>query len=103
MELRKHPRMMYLGRPNWPPEWAGPYGPDTPLPSGEVGILRGVESASHFLRTPHCVLVMQSNQQEYFGVLYFDEEDFLQSIVGLLRDSVGRPIAEIGSLDVPGC
>jgi hypothetical protein len=46
---------------------------------------------------------MQSNQQEYFGVLYFDEEDFLQSIVGLLRDSVGRPIAEIGSLDVPGC
>jgi len=46
---------------------------------------------------------MQSNQQEYFGVLYFDEEDFLQSIVGLLRDSVGRLIAEIGSLDVPGC
>jgi len=46
---------------------------------------------------------MQSNQQEYFGVLYFDEEDFLQNIVGLLRDSVGRPIAEIGSLDVPEC
>ena len=44
MELRKHPGMAYLGRPNWPPEWAGPYGPDNPLPSGEVGILIGVES-----------------------------------------------------------
>ncbi len=101
MELRKHPGMAYLGRPNWPPEWAGPYGPDNPLPRGEVGILIRVESASHFLRTPHCVVAMQYNQQEYFGVLYFGEEDFLQKIVDLLRNCIGQPVVEIGRLDVP--
>jgi len=35
------------------------------------------------------------------GSLYFDEEDFLREIVGLLRSCLGRPIAEIGSLDIP--
>ena len=35
------------------------------------------------------------------GSLYFDEEDFLQEIVGLLQSCLGRPIAEIGSLDIP--
>jgi hypothetical protein len=33
--------------------------------------------------------------------LYFDEEAFLQEIVGLLQRCLGRPIAEIGSLDIP--
>jgi len=44
---------------------------------------------------------MQYNQQEYFGVLYFGEEDFLQKIVDLLRNCIGQPIVEIGRLDVP--
>jgi hypothetical protein len=100
MELRKHPRMTCLGRPNWPPEWKGPYGPGNPLPSGEVGILIRVEPTSNVLTTPHCILVIQWNHQEYLGSLYFDDEDFLQKIVGLLRSCLGRPIAEIGSLDI---
>jgi len=101
MELRKHPRMKYLGCPNWPPEWKGPYGPDNPLPRGEVGILIGVEPASSILVIPHCFAVIQWNRQEYFGALYFDEESFLTEIVELLRSCLGRPIAEIGSLDIP--
>ena len=101
MELRKHPRMTCLGDPNWPPEWKGPYSPDNPLPRGEVGILIRVEPAGRVLGTPHCFVVMQWNQQEYFGSLYFDKEDFLLEIVALLRSRVGRPIAEIGSLDIP--
>jgi len=44
---------------------------------------------------------MQYNQQEYFGVLYFGEEDFLQKIVDLFRNCIGQPIVEIGRLDVP--
>ena len=101
MELRKHPRMTYLSRPTWPPEWKGPYGPDNPLPRGEEGILIRVEPASGNLRTPHCILVMQWNHQEYVGSLYFDEEDFLQEIVGVLRSCLGQPITDIGSLDIP--
>jgi hypothetical protein len=101
MELRKHPRMTCLGRPNWPPEWNGTYGPDNPLPRGEVGILIRVEPASGILRSPHCIVVIEWNHQEYLASLYFDEEDFLQEVVGLLRSSLGRPVAEIGSLDIP--
>ena len=99
MELRKHPRMTCLGRPNWPPEWNGTYGPDNPLPRGEVGILVQVEAAS--ILPAHCIVVIQWNQQEYLASLYFDDEDFLQEVLGLLRSCLGRPIAEIGSLDIP--
>lgn len=101
MELRKHPRMTCLGKPNWPPEWKGPYGPNNPLPSGEVGTLIRVEPASSNPETPHCFVVIHLNKQEYFGSLYFDEEDSLTEIVKLLRSCLGRPIAEIGSLDIP--
>jgi hypothetical protein len=100
MELRNHARMTYLGRPNWPPEWTGPYGPNNPLPRGEVGILIRVEPASSVLTTPHCIIIIQWNDREYLGSLYFDDKDFLPEIVGLLRRSLGRWIAEIGSLDI---
>lgn len=101
MELRKHPRMTCQGHPNWPPEWNGTYGPDNPLPRGEVGTLMQVESPSSIPRLPHCILVMQWNQQEYLASVCFDEEDFLQEVVALLRSCLGRPITEIGSLDIP--
>jgi hypothetical protein len=93
--------MTYLRRPTWPPEWKGPYGPDNPLPLGEAGILIRVEPASSNLRTPHCIVVTQWNHQEYVGSLYFDDEDFLQVIVGVLQSCLGRPLTEIGGLDVP--
>jgi len=43
---------------------------------------------------------MQWNHQEYFATLYFDKENFMQGLVKLLQSYVGRPIAEIGSLDL---
>ncbi len=101
MELRKHPRMTCQGRPNWPPEWNGTYGPNNPLPRGEVGILTRVEPATSLLKLPHCIIVIQWNEQEYLASLYFDEEEFLQKVVGLLHSRLGRPIVEIGSLDIP--
>ena len=101
MELRRHPRMTYQGRSTWPPEWRGPYSPDNPLPRGEVGILTRVEATSSLLKNPHCVLVMRWSEQEYVGSLRIDEEKFLHEIIGLLRNHLDRPIAEIGRLEVP--
>jgi len=101
MELRKHPRMTCLGQASWPPDWKGPYGPDKPLPRGEAGVLLRVEPASKILTSPHCIVVMQWNDQEYIGSLQLDEEEFFQKIVGLLRSCIGRPIEEIGGMDVP--
>jgi hypothetical protein len=97
MELRKHPRIT----PNWPPAWNGTHGPDNPLPDGEVGVLVQVLPASSVLEPAHCVIVMQWNDQEYLASLFFDDEDFLQEVVGFLRTCLGRPIAEIGGLDFP--
>jgi hypothetical protein len=101
MELRNHPRMICLGRRSWPPDWRGPYGPDNPLPSGEVGVLVGVEPPPGNLRTPHCILVIECNGQEYIGSLRIDDENFLEDVLRLLRSSLGRPLSEIGSLDLP--
>ena len=92
--------MAYMGRSNWPPEWRGPYGPERPLPNGEVGTLMRVED-SNILTTPHCVIVMQWNGREYFGFLYFDEQDFAREISRRLQKWLGRTIVEIGSLDIP--
>ncbi len=102
MELRKHPCMTFLGRSNWPPAWTGPFGPSNPLPRGEVGVLiRVLDSAPSILNSPHCFVVIQWNQQEYVGSLHFDAEDAMREIVILFRNHLGRPIAEIGSLNVP--
>ncbi|MGH7874252.1 MAG: hypothetical protein ACREQO_18835 [Candidatus Binatia bacterium] len=101
MELRNHVRMTSLGRPNWPPEWRGPYGPNNPLPTGEVGTLVAVRPSSSSMRTPHCIVIIQWKDQEYLASLYFDDEDFCQEIVRLLQSCLGRPIVEIGSLDIP--
>jgi hypothetical protein len=90
--------MRYHGRANWPPAWSGPSGSYTP--QGEAGVLVKVEAASKYLSAPHCVLVIQWNNQEYFGALFFDDESFGQTISNLLTRYVGSPISVIGSLDV---
>jgi len=42
---------------------------------------------------------MEWNHQEYFGFLYFDKEEFVQTFVSLAQTQIGRPIEKIGSLD----
>ena len=92
--------MVWQGRPNWPPEWVGPHGPDNPLPQGEVGTLSRVECVSSSPTGPHCFVVMNFNNQEYVGTLNFDEEGFLENIFRTLAAHIGRPLSEIGSLDI---
>ena len=102
MELRNHPKMRRCGSPNWPPEWAGTYSNENPLPYGEVGTLKRVEpkSANSLLPT-RCHLVMEYRGQEYVTTLYFDDLDFYQGVCKALQAFVGQPISAIGSLDIP--
>jgi hypothetical protein len=51
--------------------------------------------------TPHCVLVMRLNDQDYFGSLLFDDLTFFAQILELLRRHIGLSIAEIGNLIIP--
>jgi hypothetical protein len=100
MELRKHPKMIWQGGPTWPPTWDGPHGPDNPLPQGEVGVLTGVEIGSPELKPPHCILITRYNDQEYFGSLSFDDEEFFNQICDILNGHIGEPISAIGGLDI---
>ena len=100
MQLRNDPRMVWQERPNWPPEWVGPHGPDNPLPQGEVGTLSRVECVSSSHTGPHCFVVMSFNNQDYIGTLHFDEARFLETISHLFAAHIGQPLSEIGSLDI---
>ena len=93
--------MRWRGRRNWPPQWKGPHRPDRPLPDLEVGDLLRVERGSGDDRTPHCFLDLHWNNQEYFAVLFFDDEEFSKLLCVTLDGYIGRPISEIGSLDIP--
>jgi hypothetical protein len=96
MELRKHPKMAWQGRPNWPPHWSGPYGPDNPLPQGEVGVLIGVENSIVNPAGACCLLTIAHNDQEYVGTLYFDDEEFSHQISAILMGHIRDPISAIG-------
>jgi hypothetical protein len=100
MELRNHAKMTWQGRPNWPPQWSGPYGPENPLPKGEVGVLKGVETRVGSLVGACCLLVMHYNDQDCFASLCFDEETFLQKICAIFNGHIGSSISAIGSLDI---
>ena len=67
MKLRNHAKMTWQGRPNWPPQWSGPYGPENPLPKGEVGVLKGVETRVGSFVGGCCPLVMHYNDQDYYN------------------------------------
>ena len=98
VELGKHRLMIWRGLPNWPPKWNGPHGPDNPLPQGEVGILTRLETGTPSAFDPYCIAW---NDQDYLGSLFFDELNFFNQIVAILRQHIGSPIAEIGSLNIP--
>ena len=71
--------MTWRGHANWPPNWNGPHGPNSPLPRGEVGILTGLEIGAPSVLGPHCI--------------------FFNQIVEILRQHVGSTVSEIGSLN----
>ena len=65
---------------------------------GEVGILKYVHSNS--LMSNKCFLVIDFQHDAYIGSLIFKDHAFCGQISNLLRDQVGRPIKEIGDIDL---
>jgi hypothetical protein len=101
MELRNHPKMTWQGIRNWPPHWTGPYGPDNPLPQGEVGVLTAVEKSGMSPVGAGCLITIRHRDQDYFGTLSFDDEEFSNQIFDILSGHIGEPISAVGSLDMP--
>jgi hypothetical protein len=99
MRLRDHPLMSCHGAPNWPPVWTqGARGPRPKIVKDEVGILQYVHAYEQL--SSRCYLVIEQEGDLYVGALLFDDVAFCQQITRLLRQHIGRPIEEIGNLDV---
>jgi len=61
-------------------------------------MLTRLETGTPSAFDPYCIAW---NDQDYLGSLFFDELNFFNQIVAILRQHIGSPIAEIGSLNIP--
>jgi hypothetical protein len=99
MELRQHPLMRYLGLSSWPPAWTWIGGKHDEFVSGELGMLREVR-LNDSGRLAKCYLIIDYNQNLYMGCEFFRDKAFALQLFQLLESQRGRPIEEIGGLDV---
>jgi hypothetical protein len=98
LELRKHPLMAYGGLASWPPAWTQNTRGGVKTLRGEVGVLTYV----YMRRQPatKCFLVIDYQNETFVGTLLFDDQAFAVKVCDLLRGLVGRPIKDIGDLEV---
>jgi hypothetical protein len=99
VKLRDHPKMSYLGRPNWPPVWTQMGKPGAIILNGEIGVLTYV-----YIRhapSSQCYLVIDYEKQTFTGTLLFDDQIFCARICNLLQENIGGSIKQIGDLDIP--
>jgi hypothetical protein len=48
-----------------------------------------------------CLITIRHRDQDYFGTLSFDDEEFFKKICGILNGHIGEPTSAIGGLDIP--
>ena len=100
MNVRKHPLMVRnSGIISWPPEWRRVgENQGTNVVRGELGILE--DASMHELISNKIFLAMTHLSDRYIAVLAFDDPMFAKQLYQVLLKSIGRPIQEIGSLDL---
>lgn len=99
MELRKHPFMLYRGISIWPPAWRWTFGGSNFHPTGEIGMLENIRQSA--VDPDKCFLMMSYGGSRYFGRLQFDQKGFCQQVCDLLKAHCGRPLTEVGELNIP--
>jgi hypothetical protein len=97
MTLREHPCMWRRGKNSWPPFWSNAMAEGSKRANGEVGILRHVHGSPVSTR---CLLVIEYDGERFIGILVLPDSKLCRSIVIFLRNHVGRPIREIGELEI---
>ena len=93
MELRRHPRL------NWPPTWTGS---GTEVTYGERGTLTDAKKLPAFGPNPlRLCLTIEHGGHPYSAVIQVNDPDFLDVLLPKLRGCIGRPLTEVGSLELP--
>ncbi len=83
---------------SWPPVWVNTRTVPVKKISGEVGTLT---RTAFFPDTPkRLFLIMETENARYMGCLVFSEVGFCQQLNEILQTNAGRPIIEIGDLDL---
>ena|SRR5215471_2424477 len=98
MKLRDHPHMSSNGLRTWPPCWLCVYGKNKAVEQNEIGAL--TRASFHALGKSRIMLWMQNGNGEYSSYLYFDDYQFCLKAYERLRDCIGKPIEEVGDLEL---
>jgi hypothetical protein len=96
--FREHPGLTYRGISNWPPVWTYARKSERKVQRGEIGKLIYVHANTQL--SDRCFLVIDYGGVNYVGTLIFSDRSVCSQIITLLRQSVGKPISDIGDLDV---
>ena len=91
--LRDHALLL-----NWPPSLTSFTNLGTDVVRREIGVLRQVRC--NRLITNQCLLLIEHQGEFLIGALMFHEAKFCQQIAELLRHHIGRPIKDIGDLQL---
>jgi hypothetical protein len=86
------------GFKTWPPLWTTTRLDPNDKPTGEIGILEKVLVNDLF--DNKIFLFVQYQGFRYMGAMHFDDPGFCCAIFTLLNSNIGRPIKEIGDLDL---
>ena len=86
--------LKWKGLPMWPPEWMSL---DQEL--GEAGVLEGVH-LRHDLN-PKLISVVANHLGDIRkGIMVLEDSALLEVVYGMLKQHVGRPLTEIGDLEI---
>jgi hypothetical protein len=99
MELRDCRLIFHGSIGNWPPVWVRKGDDASETLRGEIGTLKEVR-ASILKPYQRCFLIMEHGGAEYVGCLLFRHQPFCKHVYELLLRYYGRPIQEIGGIDV---
>ena len=87
------------GAKAWPPLWVHLRGAAFGKPRGEIGTLTKVER--HNAIANGLFLWIEDKGEVFIGMMHFDDPLFCDQIHGVLGQNIGRPICEIGNIDLP--
>lgn len=95
MRIREHP-----GISSWPPSWLSLSGSQEKQSPGESGTLTNV-NLSRIDPITICYLTTQLADEHFMGTLMCKEPEVCRFVYNLLKESIGKSIAEIGDLELP--
>ena len=100
MRLREHSGLHRNGGPGWPSSWIKIAGPGEHCITGEPGILNRA-TLSRLDPPTACYLEVEIESSTYMATIVFEQPEFCRRAYVILRANIGKPISEIGDMDVP--